>query len=75
MTDAERELIATNRHAHQHFDALLISGSDERTVVVSFAIAAIERAVLAGGKDATANWLRSLAHRVEQGQMNKPDTD
>jgi hypothetical protein len=68
----ERELVETNRHAHEHIDHLLIAGTSEHLAVVAFTIAAIERAVRAGGKEKTATWLRTLAERVDAGQLNDP---
>ncbi|OBX20292.1 hypothetical protein A9995_00740 [Erythrobacter sp. QSSC1-22B] len=68
----ERELVDTNRHAHEHFDHLLISGTTEHMAVVAFTVAAIERAVRAGGKEKTSHWLRTLADRVDAGQLTDP---
>ena len=70
----QEELLETNRHAHAHIDALQVSGVSEHLAVVAFTVAAIERAVRAGGKDKTASWLRSLADRVEARQMDVPQS-
>lgn len=51
--------------AHHWVNTMLAAGIAEQAAVVGAMQALIERALISGGSDKTANWLRSQATQIE----------
>ena len=61
------ELLELNRRAREHLNTLVVSGVDDRAATVATMVACIERMVTAGGKSASADYLRKLAKAIDLG--------
>ena len=66
MKADDRELVDLVRKGHEYINALVVAGVEERTAIVAFGNALIERVARTNGAAGAAEWLRRLAALVDQ---------
>jgi len=59
------EMLELRAKAQAWIDSLQIGGMSENAAVAAIHLALVERALVAGGVEKTAKWLRGMAEMVE----------